>query len=583
MLSYPIPETESARLDALYQYQILDTQDEELFDNITLLASHICQAPISLISLVDKDRQWFKSKHGLSATETARDISICTHAIMEPELFIVPDASLDSRFRDTPLIAGDPHIRFYAGAPLVTPQGHAIGSLCVIDRKPGNLNADQKKALYALSQQVVALLEMRRTTQELSRHIADKQKVTQELRTSQQHLELYLRKRTTELAKTKLSVEKFNEERDQSVREAAFWKKQYEASAILTNQINFYWIPTQDHFALIGNLEELLGYAPEHFSSGYREWADLIHPDDSLQFEEALQQLLENKKERILLNYRVRKQDGQYIPISNKLAVISDKEHKVERIIGVIEKPDKFSELNKMKQKFIEATSHELRTPLTILEMGLNILDKKTKTKADEQVSLMVVKLQKATERLNHVITSLLNFSNLESSSLAANTTFVDLSNLLRNCVSKNQRLRESKISVTFSGSNETKFVLADAHLIERVMDQVLANALNFAENKINIALSGGANAEEITVIVSDDGPGVPDDQLSHIFESFVQINRPFGGAGYKGMGLGLALCKKIISLHKGHIWAQNKTDGFQILFTLPTAEQKHSALSLSF
>src|SRR3954454_7818085 len=130
----PAKTNEARRLKVLWQYEILDTVPEEVFDDLTELAARICEAPIALISLVDEDRQWFKSKVGVTIKETSRDISFCSRAIEQEDLFIVPDAMKDARFSHNPLVISEPKIRFYAGAPLITPDGHALGTLCVIDK-----------------------------------------------------------------------------------------------------------------------------------------------------------------------------------------------------------------------------------------------------------------------------------------------------------------------------------------------------------------------------------------------------------------------------------------------------------------
>lgn len=167
-----VQDDEVARLAALRQYRILDTEPERAFDDLVLLASHICQTPIALISLIDADRQWFKARTGIDATETPRAVSFCTHAIGHHDLFIVPDARDDERFRDNPLVTGGPFVRFYAGAPLMTPDGHALGTICVIDSVPRTLTSDQREALDALRRQVQAQLELRRNLYELRAALA---------------------------------------------------------------------------------------------------------------------------------------------------------------------------------------------------------------------------------------------------------------------------------------------------------------------------------------------------------------------------------------------------------------------------
>lgn len=163
-----IPKNEKERLAELVSYQILDTDLEQSFDDLTKIAAYICQSPISLVSLIDEDRQWFKSRHGLDVSETPRDLAYCAHAIHEPQdILEVPDAFEDERFHDNPLATGEPHVRFYAGAPLISSNGYALGTLCVIDHEPKKLDEDQKEALWALSRQVTAQLELRKTNRHL--------------------------------------------------------------------------------------------------------------------------------------------------------------------------------------------------------------------------------------------------------------------------------------------------------------------------------------------------------------------------------------------------------------------------------
>jgi GAF domain-containing protein len=164
-----IPNNEAERLAALKEYRVLDSGTEQPYNDITTLAAHICQVPIATISLVDEARQWFKARVGVTRLQTPREIAFCAHTILQREPLVVRDAKKDRQFANNELVTGEPHIRFYAGFPLINRQGLAVGTLCVMDRKPRELSAKQQKAMQALVRQVMALLEFRR----VSVHLAD--------------------------------------------------------------------------------------------------------------------------------------------------------------------------------------------------------------------------------------------------------------------------------------------------------------------------------------------------------------------------------------------------------------------------
>lgn len=169
MIEPKIPQNEIKRLEELKKYSILETMPEKEYDEITALASYICKTPISLISLIDDDRQWFKSRHGLDVESTPRNVAFCAHAINhKDELMIVPDSRNDQRFFDNPLVTGAPKAVFYAGIPLVSSEGFPVGTLCVIDHEPKELDDAQQKALVTLANQVIELFEARKKTMELN-------------------------------------------------------------------------------------------------------------------------------------------------------------------------------------------------------------------------------------------------------------------------------------------------------------------------------------------------------------------------------------------------------------------------------
>jgi GAF domain-containing protein len=185
----PPPKNEPARLEALRQYEVLDTEPEEVFDDITRLAAYICQTPIAVISLVDKDRQWFKARIGLGPTETSRDCAFCAHAILEETPMVIPDAMADVRFADNPLVTKEPYIRLYAGAPLITPEGFRLGTICVIDRVSRTLDPEQIAILRMLANQVMAQLDLRRELSAATKSLAEHKRAEKELRERVNQLE----------------------------------------------------------------------------------------------------------------------------------------------------------------------------------------------------------------------------------------------------------------------------------------------------------------------------------------------------------------------------------------------------------
>ncbi len=182
MIVAPKPENEIERISSLYEYGILDSMPEKEYDDITRIAANICGMPIAIISLIDNDRQWFKSKVGIDDNETHRDLSFCAHAILTPEdVFTVPNAATDERFFDNPFVTGAPFVGFYAGVPLVNETGNPLGTLCILDNKPNVLAPAQKEALKALARQVVANFEIKRKNQQLANYKREMEELNNDL------------------------------------------------------------------------------------------------------------------------------------------------------------------------------------------------------------------------------------------------------------------------------------------------------------------------------------------------------------------------------------------------------------------
>ncbi len=259
----PLPSNEAARLDALRQYQVLDTPPEEAFDDLVRIAAQICGTPVALISLVDVQRQWFKARVGIEAQETPRDLAFCAHAILGEDVMVVPDATQDARFADNPLVTGETHIRFYAGAPLIAPDHHALGTLCVVDREPHPFSEEQRQALAALARQTVAQLELRKKLRELAGEVAKRHQ-------AQENLDRFFR-----LSLEMLCISDF---------EGRFLR------------LNPAW-------------ERHLGYPVEELLK--KQYMDFVHPDDREQTKEEAAKLRAGH-ETVSFENRYRSRDGSY-------------------------------------------------------------------------------------------------------------------------------------------------------------------------------------------------------------------------------------------------------------------------------
>ena len=294
-------QAEARRLAALLELRVLDTLAESVYDDIALLASQTCATPIGLISLVDEDRQWFKARVGLDVDETPRDLAFCAHAIVDAvPVFVVEDASSDLRFRDNPLVTGDPGVRFYAGAPIMSHCGQALGTVCVIDRVPRVLDARQLLGLQALARQATALLELRRATLAAERHASVLEELSarsdDERRRSAELLEMVLRGANL-----------------------GMWDLHVPSGNFTTNERE----------------RAMLGYDEAEAQPEQMRWRSLVHPDDRPAMDAAIGPHLKAEVGFYSCEHRMRHRDGHWVwVVSSGTIVERDAAGSPVRIVG---------------------------------------------------------------------------------------------------------------------------------------------------------------------------------------------------------------------------------------------------------
>ena len=346
MSAAPLPSREAQRLDALRQYEVLDTPPDAAFDDITRLAAQALQAPISLISLIDETRQWFKSHFGLDSTHTGREVSFCAHAILHPDdVFEVPDASADPRFADNPLVTGEPHIRFYAGVSLTVPGGHALGTLNVIDRVPRRLSADERNLLRTLGRQVVAQFELRRRALELKAEAEERIRSESRLRGQYEHVIEQLQHSDRE--KTALLEEAQNArlaltsalESEQRTRSALVEAQQFSArlTEVMPSVLYVYdFVERRNVFVNREVLASLGHDVVEMMKDADDPVLRFMHPEDQALFGDHMARVMGLRDGQIAdLMYRMRHADGSWRWFQSRDTVMArEPDGTVRRIVG---------------------------------------------------------------------------------------------------------------------------------------------------------------------------------------------------------------------------------------------------------
>lgn len=524
MLAPEIPENEIARLQSLCALNILDTPAEPGFDRVTRIAQALFDVPIALVSLVDGHRQWFKSRKGLEATETPRDVSFCGHAILNVSVFVINDAQADSRFADNPLVTGPPFVRFYAGAPLILEDGARVGTLCILDHKVREFTKEQCELLTELAHIVADEMGRRKEVNVLSLYRAEQQ----------QQLQAVL----------------------DTVVDGII-EIDGNGAILLVNP---------EAARLFGfSLDEMLG----------RNVKMLMPQSFEREHDQYLHNYQTTRKSKIIgIGREVvgQRKDGSTFPMYLTVSEMfrGDQSH----FVGVMRDISEQKRMERVKSEFISTVSHELRTPLTSIRGALSLVMKKSGHLLPEKSLRMLETAVRNSERLTLLVNDILDLEKIEGGQLEFEFAAVDLTKLLAQSVTANEAYAHRHDVTLHSDFGLTPVkVWIDEPRIYQVMANLLSNAAKFSHpgGRVGISLAF-PDAGFVRVQVRDYGRGIPEEFRSNIFGRFNQADasdsRQRGGAG-----LGLSITKAIIEHHGGRIGYNSVLgQGCEFYFDVPLA-----------
>ncbi len=527
-LPAPVLANETGRLAALHQFRILDTEKEERFDRLTRLASLITGAPIALISLVDDERQWFKSRVGLEVAETNRDISFCGHAIVSDEIMVVPDALRDDRFAENPLVTGDPFIRFYAGVPLLARNGYRLGTLCVIDTQPREgLTETEGEALLTLAHTVMDEIELGLAAQTLREQASELTRYFEVMGASTDFVAL--------------------------------------ASAdCMVIGVN----PSGRQMTGRGLTEDLTSLSLESFFPP--EICDMLWntavPVASRMGSWRGESLLRTKL-------------GDLIPVEQVLLIHRDTFGEIEffstvcRDLSERDEITRLRQLQLMKDTFVSTVSHELRTPLTSIAVSLSMFaDGLMGELNDESMRVMQI-AQSNAERLTQFIDDILDLERIELGSQELRFERVSVSEVVRPALSQLEgHFAAAGIRLTTEIEIGQGFmILCAPDRITRVLMNLLTNAVKYSGDGASIILRVEAAADDMVAFsVIDNGIGIAEESLPQLFDPFWQADSS-ASRSVQGSGLGLAICQRIVEKHGGFFEVESTVgEGSMFRFFIP-------------
>ncbi len=542
-LDASLPSDEPQRLRALRSYGVLDSIAEDAVNAVVRVAASICETPIVLVSLIDERRQWFLASAGLDGvTETPRELAFCAHAIHDRELMIVEDATRDARFAENPLVTGAPHIRFYAGAPLVDHEGFALGTLCVVASEPRTLTPFQAKALKELSCVVVRLLEA---------HKAD-QALRSALLASEQSNDLLM------LA--------------EEVANIGHWR-------IEAGQDRLYWSP---------QVFRIHGRDPSTFVPTLTSGIESFHPEDRARVREHVRKAIEEATD-FDFELRLVRPDGSVRRVESRgRCEVDPTTGSTTSVVGVFQDCTERHALRERlaRQERLVTTGtlaagvgHEINNPLTYVaanvDFAIDAMERRNSRSPRETAEILAAleDAREGTQRIGKIVLGLKAFARDD---ILAPTDLHAAVEMSKNMAA--YTLRGTAQLVTELG--EVPLVLADASRLSQVFVNLFLNAAQAfvatdpSRNRIVVRTKLLPHGR-VEVEVEDNGPGIPDDVLPRIFDPFF-TTKEVG----RGTGLGLAICHDIVEAFGGELSCTTRLGegtSFRIVLARAQPDARHT------
>jgi PAS domain S-box-containing protein len=535
-------DAEQQRLHSLWRRNILDTESEQNFDDLTILASEICATPISVISLIDQDRLWFKSRVGVDLTELPREGSFCAYAIDAEGPFEVEDLALDARFRDNPLVAAAPHIRFYAGAQIRSGCGLVLGTLNVMDVKPRRLTAQQRSALVRLAAQCSSQIELRCLAQNLAAEVTAR---TDLLNTAEAQLRGFLQN-----APINMSVKCLDGH--YLIVNAAMGKfygmKEAEMYGLHTRDV-----APPDMAAAIEALDaQLLATGQPIMREHLYHWRG-----EDLWFKD--------------IKFPIRDEGGKMVAIGSIGIDITAMKEAEEDLIDAKEHAEA---ANQAKSQFLANMSHELRTPLNAILGFSEIIASQPLGPIDPaRIRLYAGDIHESGRLLMQIINDILDLSKIEAGRVTLSEGPCDLHEIVRTTLNLVSNAAQTKnLRLSDSLAPDLPVVLGDERALTQVLLNLVNNAVKFTLPGGKIALEAATMPDGIAISVTDTGIGIAEEDVPLVFSAFGQVEDAFV-RGHDGAGLGLPIARALVELMGGRLDLHSRLGiGTRVTLWLPAS-----------